>query len=66
MDRRKFLESILRYGLLAALLLVSGFLVRKHAKDPDPCQVNPFCRNCGQLADCHLPQALKEKDHGKE
>jgi len=32
---------------------------------PENCSVSPLCGNCGKFGKCELPQANKERNHGK-
>ena len=66
MNRKTFITSLVRYGLLTALLAVSGFLLKKSHNNPENCVENPFCKSCGEWDHCTLPQASKLKAYGKE
>jgi len=66
MNRKEFLVTAGRYVLLSGLLLVSGILIKDRHAHPDKCLENPFCKDCGDLDDCSLPQALKVKNDGRE
>ena len=58
MNRRKFITTSARIGLLGGLLALSGFAVRKMLR-PDTCTANPHCQGCGKYKACSLPQKQK-------
>lgn len=59
MPRRAFLLTLVRGLLAGSLLATVGALVTKHGHET--CVANGICRDCGQLADCALPQAISVK-----
>jgi len=62
-NRREFFRGGARYALLAGLATVSAVLVRKRGAPVagQTCVNRGFCRGCGGVADCGLPQALSFK-----
>lgn len=63
-NRREFLRGSARYALLTGLAAVAAVLVRKQGTPlaGQTCVNRGFCRGCGAVADCGLPQALSFKD----
>jgi len=61
--RREFLRGLGRSAMLGGLLLGAGALIRReHAERPlETCASDGICRNCRDLRDCGLPQALSFK-----
>ena len=64
MERRAFLRSGVRYGLLASLaaVVVRSFSGRR--LDGQNCTNQGICRGCATYSDCELPQALSAKQGG--
>lgn len=62
-NRREFFRGSVRYALLAGLAAVSAVLVRKRGAPlaGQTCVNRGFCRGCGAVTDCGLPQALSFK-----
>jgi hypothetical protein len=58
-SRRAFLLMLARGLVAGSLLAVIGVLMTKHGAET--CQSNGICRDCTELADCGLPQALSVK-----
>jgi hypothetical protein len=67
MDRRKFIDTFSRGGLLASLAVVAGILIsRRQVSFTETCQTDFQCRNCQKLSNCALPEAENERDYGEE
>jgi len=66
MNRRDVIRQTGRLAILSGIGLLSLFLTT-HQKvvTPENCSVSPFCGNCGKFSKCDLPQANKERGHGK-
>jgi hypothetical protein len=66
MDRRNFIQRVMRGSLLTGLVLVPGiFVYRKQVTGSDGCTGNYYCSRCGKLSRCTLPQAVRERETGK-
>jgi anaerobic selenocysteine-containing dehydrogenase len=64
--RREFLKTAGRAALGGALGLLGLSLVGKAvAKPGQSCVNNSYCRGCGSLSACNLPQALSFRDKFK-
>lgn len=59
-DRREFLRGLGRVALLGGLIVGAGSLIRREetARRIETCASDGICRNCRNLRDCGLPQAL--------
>lgn len=65
-DRREFLKSVGRYAALGGLVFGLGMLVKGSDDRPlDTCVSDGICRNCADLKNCGLPQALSFKQGNK-
>jgi len=62
-NRREFLRSGIRYGLLVCVGAVAALLTvrRRNHLPGQQCVSDGICRNCGVLGSCSLPQALSLK-----
>ncbi|MGF7138291.1 hypothetical protein [Roseimarinus sediminis] len=58
MDRKEFLNQVFRYGILGAIVLLTGFLFlnRKVERSSEACAANFACKNCGKYSACNLPE----------
>jgi len=66
MNRRDVIRQTGRLAILSGLGLLSLFLTtQQKVVTPENCSVSPLCRNCGKFNLCELPQANKERSHGK-
>ena len=67
MNRREFLRSCLRNGLLTSLAIASGALIfrKKPEKPAQVCISQGICDGCRVFNNCGLPQALSAKDRLK-
>lgn len=62
MDRKTFIASLFRGGILAALAVLAGVLLsRKQITLEKECGLNIQCRSCSRLKACDLPEAKTEK-----
>lgn len=59
-DRRDFLRGFGRVALLGGLIIGAGSLIRREETDRriETCAGDGICRNCRDLTDCRLPQAI--------
>ena len=78
-DRRDFLKSLMRKGLLGSMGFLSFSLITRHEAESSGfhCPPEPSCQQCGRFSDCDLPQAdavreitirksdVLEETHGK-
>jgi len=65
MDRKTFINSLVRLSLMGGLVLLTGFLAAKRSLiHQDSCSRNTFCDNCSEYTGCRKPQALKQKNNG--
>ncbi len=55
-DRRNFIKSIIRNGLLLGLVATGSFLVLKEDND-EACNFDFICQNCKKSKSCVLPEA---------
>ncbi len=62
-NRREFFRGGARYALLAGLAAVSAVLLKKPGTPlaGQTCVNRGFCRGCGAVTGCGLPQALSFK-----
>ena len=58
LNRRQFLNDMVRGGIFASLTLLSGILIRRWGK-ADECQRGLTCGNCKLSVQCTLPEAKK-------
>ena len=58
-DRRQWLISGLRYGLLGALTVLSGHLVAR--SQSAECRQHVACQKCGVWDSCRLPPAIETR-----
>jgi hypothetical protein len=63
LNRRYFMETVIRTAVLAALVLLGTALWRRRKRlvDQGDCMNRGLCRSCRQLEGCHLPLALQYK-----
>ena len=65
MDRKTFLNRLIRLSLLGVLALLTGFLaIKRNVKGRDVCDLSPACNSCSKLAGCMDPEAIKQKKNG--
>lgn len=55
-DRREWLTSVARRGLLGGLVVMVGYLVGRRVKNGCP-ETSGRCRSCRWLSQCDLPDA---------
>ncbi|MGM0474470.1 MAG: hypothetical protein ACQERV_10020 [Bacteroidota bacterium] len=66
MDRRDFIQRLMRGGLLAGLLVIPGiFLSRRQVSSGSGCTGDFRCSSCGMLDRCTLPEAVHEREAGE-
>lgn len=62
LNRRSFIEKLIRNLILVILALVSGFLVfRERTNEEQACDFDFICKNCKKKQNCILPEALQYK-----
>ncbi len=52
MDRRKFIESTGRWGLITLLALIAGILIRRNAISLNTQNNSEFCASCSKKSSC--------------
>ncbi|MEN8121762.1 MAG: hypothetical protein ABFS35_15530 [Bacteroidota bacterium] len=66
LNRRSFIEKLVRSFILVVLASVSGFLIfREDATDEEACDFDFVCKNCKKKQNCTLPQAIQYKKEHK-
>lgn len=66
MNRKDFFKRGGRWAILSGFGLLGTLLIfEQKIVLPQNCSVAPLCKNCGKYAQCELPQANKERQHGK-
>ena len=66
MNRKTFIATLFRGGILAAMALLAGLLLsRKQVSLEKECGLNLQCRSCSRLKACDLPDAKIEKGDEK-
>jgi len=66
MNRKSFLNTLARGGILALMALIAGvFYSRRQVSLERDCGLDLQCRNCSRLNDCGLPRAEKERENEK-
>ena len=67
MNRREYISSVVRGGMVGALGVLSGVLVYRRQVALDPGCTNSFqCRSCMKIKKCELPEAELVRDHGEK
>jgi hypothetical protein len=56
LDRRNFIKSIFRNGLLLGLVATGSFLIFKE-DNGEACNFDFICKNCKKSKSCALPEA---------
>ena len=65
MDRKAFINGLMRLSLLGGLVLLTGFFAaRRNVNSLDSCNNNSLCSNCTELSGCRKPEAIKQKKNG--
>ena len=66
MNRKDFFKQSGRWVILSGMGLFSAYLIsNQKVVTSENCSVAPLCKNCGQFAQCTLPQANKIKSDGE-
>ena len=66
MNRKTFIATLFRGGILAAMALLAGLLLsRNQVSLEKECGLNLQCRSCSRLKACDLPDAKIEKGDEK-
>lgn len=66
MDRKAFIERVVRMGLLALAALLAGvFLFRNQVVTGSECVTAARCRGCVKLGQCARPEAKRERGDEK-
>jgi hypothetical protein len=63
-SRRSLLRAVCRGAILGTLALVGVALAKRSVRAGETCTGNRYCRGCGRLGDCVLPQALSARQAG--
>ncbi len=59
MDRRDFISSVIRGGIIVGLTATSGYLLMR--KDEKSSECNSICNGCNSLPICTKPDAIQVK-----
>jgi len=59
-NRREFIATLIRGGILAALGLLSGALIFRSKKESD-CPPDVPCTSCSKQKECTLPRAMESR-----
>jgi large-conductance mechanosensitive channel len=60
MNRKEFLNTVVRCGLLALIVFMGVFLVtNRKTKVEEECDKNFECRNCNKRDDCKIDKSKK-------
>lgn len=66
MNRKTFISTLARGGILTAMALMAGILFsRKQISLEKDCGLNLQCRSCSKLKACDLPDAKNERGNEK-
>ncbi len=60
MDRRKFIESTGRWGLITLLALIAGILIRRNAISLNTQNNSEFCTSCSKKSSCKTNPLAKD------
>lgn len=59
MDRRSFLQSLMRGSILGGLAIFSGTMIYRNLNsDGESCDFDFVCRNCKKVKGCRLPDGI--------
>ena len=65
MERKTFINQILRYSLFGGLVFLVGFLVsRRKVTLPESCTPGSLCGSCSELSGCSRAEAINQRNHG--
>jgi hypothetical protein len=63
MDRKDFIRVAGRWTILSMVAVFSaGLIMKRRISTGNTCNISSPCSNCGSLASCHLPKAVKFKN----
>jgi hypothetical protein len=66
MNRKAFINTLVRGGILGTMALLAGVLIsRKQISLEKECGLNLQCRNCSKVKACELPEAKTERGDEK-
>jgi len=66
LNRRSFIEKLIRNLIFVILASLSGFLIfRDKTDEQQACDFDFICKNCKKKQDCALPEALQYKSEHK-
>jgi hypothetical protein len=66
MDRKEFINRVIRIFLLGGMVFLTGFIVtRRKLKQGNACTPDTVCGSCPKLSDCSKEEALKLKRDGR-
>jgi hypothetical protein len=67
MERREFLLKTGRYALFGTLAAVSALSIKRSGRSAGgQCTLNNYCRECGIIQRCDLPEAIRERSASNE
>lgn len=66
MERRQFINRLMRWGLFASMIALVGVFVTKGKVSEQACQLNSVCDKCASKGNCELPQAKKQLKNERE
>ena len=62
LNRRSFIEKIVRSSILVALASGSAYLIfKERTNDQQACDFEFICKNCKKKKSCTLPEAVQYK-----
>lgn len=57
MNRKQFIQSFFRYGILGGIMVLIGFiLLKRKVSIESRCNENFACKNCNKYSACSLPE----------
>lgn len=63
MDRRNFISTFVRSGIVVGLTAASGYLILRKQEKGSEC--NSICNGCKTLPSCAKPEAIQAKNENK-
>lgn len=66
MDRKAFISSLVRGGILGSMAVLAGVLLsRRQISLEKQCGINLQCKSCTRLKACEYPESLNERENEK-